>query len=213
MNLEPLINALGARGTTHRLIGRSLLILDDAVALAPILPNAGAVISDPPYPNAAGHFDDDVAAAVDFMALFPCDHWMIFWDELLRPPVPHPLVAIHVWHRTNSNRPDNYEPVFEFHQDGRKRASRVLPFPVVFPGLTGCREATGHPTQKNLKLMRRLVQMAKPSSVIDPFMGSGTTIEACHGLDIPCIGIERDARHFADAVARVERDHAAPRLL
>jgi len=96
-----------------------------------------AVITDPPYPNNAGHFVDGIKKAIQFMSEFQCNHWFVFWHELEVPPVPLPLVAVHIWHRSNTNRPDNYETIYEFHVDGIKRASRCLPFAVIYPGLTG----------------------------------------------------------------------------
>jgi len=179
----------------------------DATELA--LPPVELVLTDPPYPNKAGHFDADVEAAIRFMAAYQCDHWMIFWDELAAPPLKLPLVAKHVWHRNNSNRPDNYEPVYEFHADAVKRASRCLPYPVIYPGLTGCEEATGHPTQKNLKLMQRLIHMAGAKTILDPFCGSGTTIEAAKLMRLKVIGVEKSERWCETTAARCAQDTLA----
>jgi site-specific DNA-methyltransferase (adenine-specific) len=169
-----------------------------------ILPwlEADSVITDPPYPNAAGHFTDAVGAAEDVCRSFDAPHWLVFWDEMTMPPVPLPLVARHIWHRTNTNRPDNYEPIYEFSKDPDKRPSRVLPYAVIAPGLTGCLEATGHPTQKNVKLMRRLVQMTE-GLIVDPFMGSGTTLRAAMDLGRRAVGIEIDERWCEVAVGRL----------
>ncbi len=147
------------------------------------------VVTDPPYPNNAGHFTDAVGAAEDFLSTYAAPRWFVFWHPLVRPPVPLPLVGLHVWHRTNTNRPDNYEPIYEFNEDGKERACRVLPFAVIHPNLTGCYEATGHPTQKNRKLMHRLVSMSK-GTVLDPFAGSGSTLLAARELGRPAIGVE-----------------------
>ena len=162
---------------------------------------ADAVVSDPPYPNKAGHFVDGIAAAEEFCRTFAAPHWLMFWDELTRPPVPLPLVAVHIWHRTNSNRPDNYEPIYEFSSDGR-RASRCYGYPVVYPGLTGCKEATGHPTQKSERLMHHLVA-ATSGAVLDPFMGSGSTLVAAHHLGRRAIGIEVEERYCEMAAKRL----------
>lgn len=156
---EPTSSAFHAASCYASSCGRVTLYLGDALEVLPRLPEVQAVVSDPPYPNAAGHFTDAVEAAREFIARYACGHWMIFWDELESPPCGLPLVAKHIWHRSNTNRPDNYEPIYEYHADGKKRASRVLPYPVIYPGLTGCVEATGHPTQKNVKLMMRLLAM------------------------------------------------------
>jgi len=63
-----------------------------------------------------------------------------------------------------------------------------------------------HPTQKPLSLMRHIVKTSSRmnDSVLDPFMGSGTTGVACVKLGRKFIGIERDPKHFATAVRRIE---------
>lgn len=155
--------------------------------------SADVVVTDPPYPNKAGHFDDGIAAAEQVLASLPAPAWLVFWHQLTVPPVPLPLVARHVWHRTNTNRPDNYEAIYEF-ANRPERASRVFAYPVIFPGLTGCIEATGHPTQKNERLMRRLLALYPEGTVLDPFMGSGTTVVAAKSVGRTAIGIEKDER-------------------
>lgn len=179
----------------------------DCREVLPNLPPADLVLSDPPYPNAAGHFIDGIAAAEEFLKTYSAPRWMIFWHQLSLPPVPLPLVAHHIWHRTNTNRPDNYEPIYEFAADGVERASRVFPFAVIALGLTGCKEATGHPTQKNTKLMRALLQLRGiPSLVLDPFMGSGSTIDAAKGLRVRSIGIEKEERYCEIAAKRLAQE-------
>ena len=89
------------------------------------MPIADVVITDPPYPNNAGHFIEGIQDAIFFMQNYKCNHWFIFWDEMTKPPIDLPLVAIHIWHRSNTNRPDNYEPIYEYNIDGIKKASRV----------------------------------------------------------------------------------------
>jgi DNA modification methylase len=53
-------------------------------------------------------------------------------------------------------------------------------------------EGTGHPTVKPLELMRYLVRLVTPpgGTVLEPFGGSGTTIEACVIEGFHCIAIE-----------------------
>lgn len=175
----------------------------DARKIVPSLDfNAETVLSDPPYPNNADHFIEDIEAAMWFATTYNAQRWLWFWDSLQDPPIPLPLVAKHVWHKTNTNRPGNYEMIYECANEPR-RASRVFPFPVIYPRLTGCTEATGHPTQKPRKLMKALVKLRKTTSIIDPFMGSGSTIEAAYSFGIPVVGIERDESHCQDAVARI----------
>ena len=184
-------------------IGRAKLYLGDCRDVLPTLPRVDAVVTDPPYPNNAGHFVEDVPAALRTFEAIDCSHWLVFWTEMESPPVRQPAVAVHVWHRTNTNRPDNYEPIFEFHSDGKKRASRVLPYCVIFPGLTGI-EASGHPTEKNVDLMRVLIERTQ-GVVLDPFMGSGTTGVAAVQMGRDFIGIEREPAYFDIACRRIEQ--------
>jgi len=186
----------------------------DCTTLIDELPKASLVITDPPYPNGAGHFLDGIEAAKEFMAKYRCDHWMIFWDEMETPPVDLPLVAKHIWHRSNTNRPDNYEMIYEFHIDGKKRASRVLRYPVIYPGLTGCYEAVGHPTQKNRKLIAKLIDLSKEKGlIIDPFFGSNTTGVVCAKYGFDYIGIEKDKKWFDIGKAEMENEINQTKLL
>lgn len=125
----------------------------DCREVLPSLPKVDLVLTDPPYPNNAGYFLDGIEAARQFLLLFVAPRVFVFWHQLETPPCPLPLVARHGWFRSNTNRPDNYEAIYE-HANEAERPSRLFSHPVVFPGLTGCDEATGHPTQKPVKLMK-----------------------------------------------------------
>lgn len=62
-----------------------------------------------------------------------------------------------------------------------------------------------HPTQKPVGIMEWAIQRAgKASTIIDPFMGSGTTGIAAANLGRDFIGIEQDPAHFATACRRIE---------
>lgn len=183
-------------------IGDATLYLGDCLEILPTLSKIDAVVTDPPYPNGAGYFESAVADAERVCQMVVAPHWLVFWTEIEFPPVQLPLVATHIWHRTNTNRPDNYEPIFEFCADGRKRASRILPYCVISPGLTGI-EASGHPTEKHYGLMRELVNRTS-GTVLDPFMGSGTTGVACAKLGRKFIGVEIKPEYFEIACRRIE---------
>ena len=158
------------------------------------------LVTDPPYPNNAGHFAADVATAVEVLSGYKGREALVFWTELERPPVNLPLVAVHIWHRSNVNgRP--YEPIYHFAADGRKRRSCVGRFPAVFGGAgPGCNEFLGHPTQKPVCLMTWLLQMTE-GRVCDPFCGVGATIAAAHGLNRGAVGIEK-RQDWAETAAR-----------
>lgn len=61
-----------------------------------------------------------------------------------------------------------------------------------------------HPTQKPLAIMYELLKTAHPGdTILDPFMGSGTTGVACIKLGLNFVGVERDPGYFAIAQRRI----------
>jgi DNA modification methylase len=62
-----------------------------------------------------------------------------------------------------------------------------------------------HPTVKPVELMRWLVKLVTPigGTVLDPFLGSGTTGMACRYEQREFIGIEREAEYIAIAERRI----------
>jgi DNA-cytosine methyltransferase len=67
-------------------------------------------------------------------------------------------------------------------------------------------EKTEHPTQKSLKLMRKIIEIHtnKNDLILDPFMGSGSTGVAALDLGRRFIGIENDEKYFKIALERLE---------
>ncbi len=192
-------------------IGNAELWHGDCLEVLPLLPEIGALVSDPPYPNSAGLFLEGVPRARLLIGNPPAPHVIAFWDEMDVPYCPLQMVARHAWHRTNTNRPDNYEAIYEWHADGKKRPSRIIPFSVVAVGLTGCTQATGHPTQKHEGLMQVLVKRTS-GTVFDPFMGSGSTGVAALRLGRRFVGVELDRRYFDVACERIENEQRQCRL-
>ena len=70
-----------------------------------------------------------------------------------------------------------------------------------------------HPTQKPVAVMAWCIeQVGKPETILDPFMGSGTTGVAAIQMGRKFIGIERDPKYFDIACKRIEQAVAQPRL-
>ena len=63
-----------------------------------------------------------------------------------------------------------------------------------------------HPTVKPISLMRYLVKLVTPKNgtVLDPFMGSGSTGKACMLEDFDFIGIDREEEYCSIAKVRIE---------
>ena len=70
-----------------------------------------------------------------------------------------------------------------------------------------------HPTQKPIPLMRWCLGfLPNAQTILDPFMGSGTTGVACVQLDRKFIGIELDPDYFEIACKRIEEAYRQPKL-
>lgn len=61
-----------------------------------------------------------------------------------------------------------------------------------------------HPTQKPLSLMNWCMTFIEGETILDPFMGSGTTGVACVQTGRKFIGIEIDPKYFEIAKKRIE---------
>lgn len=66
------------------------------------------------------------------------------------------------------------------------------------------KEKTAHPCQMPLEVMKRIIGILPPDyTIVDPFMGSGTTGLACKLLNRNFIGIEMDAKYYMIAQERI----------
>ena len=193
------------------IIGNATLYLGDCLEILPTLPKVDAVITDPPYPNGEGHFADSVDRARQLLREQIAPVHFVFWSEIEHPPLPMPLVAVHIWHRTNVNG-KIYEPIYQCASDGIKRRSEIKAHAAVFFGVgPGCIEFAGHPTQKPIALMEWLIKKTV-GNILDPFMGSGTTGVACMNLGRKFIGIEIEPKYFDIACERIENAQRQERL-
>lgn len=69
------------------------------------------------------------------------------------------------------------------------------------------RELADHPSLKPQTLLRELVFTVLPLGkgvVLDPFMGSGSTIAACEAMGISGIGVERNKTYFDGAPEQIK---------
>ena len=70
-----------------------------------------------------------------------------------------------------------------------------------------------HPTQKPLNIIRRMIETSskKGDTIMDAFMGSGTTAVACVQTDRHYIGFETDSGYLLKAEARIEAERSRVR--
>ena len=66
-----------------------------------------------------------------------------------------------------------------------------------------------HPTQKPVGLMRELIKQfsGESDTILDPFMGSGTTLVAAKSLGRNAIGIEIELKYVEIAIKRLEQEY------
>ena len=67
-------------------------------------------------------------------------------------------------------------------------------------------ERTGHPTQKPLEIIERIIKASCPENglVFDPFMGSGTTAVACLNTNRKFVGFEINPEYHQICMDRIE---------
>jgi site-specific DNA-methyltransferase (adenine-specific)/modification methylase len=193
-------------------IGNATLYLGDCRDILPTLGKVEAVVTDPPFGlgdrmkggtwaekqafkemptwDSEAPAPEVLAAVMDksdrvvmwggnYFGLPPSRCWLV-WDK--RNAVPTMADVELAW--TNLDRP----------------AKR-------FKGMVG-RVEFGHPTQKPLDLMRWTIAQVEhyeiAQTILDPFMGSGTTGVAAVQMGRRFIGIEREPKYFDIACRRIE---------
>ncbi|MBC7157382.1 MAG: site-specific DNA-methyltransferase [Rhodobacteraceae bacterium] len=78
-------------------------------------------------------------------------------------------------------------------------------------GLHAKEKSRVHPTQKPVALMEWCLDfLPNADTILDPFLGSGTTLVACARLGRRGIGIELDPNYFDIACKRVEEAYRQP---
>ena len=190
-------------------IGNATLYLGDCMDILPTLPKVDAVITDPPYGlgkkmqggtwGAKTEFKemvvwDTAAPDVTFLerlaALAPI---CVFWggNYYGLPPTRCWLV----WDKQNAvPTMADCELAWTSLDANTKRLSHPVG-----------RVENGHPSEKPLRLMAWTLQTVKAAgTVLDPYMGSGTTGVACALAGLPFIGIEREPKYFDIACRRIE---------
>jgi DNA modification methylase len=66
---------------------------------------------------------------------------------------------------------------------------------------------TLHPNEKPVSLFIQLIEKCPPGIIIDPFMGSGTTLRAAKDCGRKVIGIEIDPKYCEIAAARLRQEN------
>lgn len=210
-------------------IGTATLYHADCMEVLPLLPKVDAVITDPPYglgvkhngggggakstwkhkPSVAQEFDMERPSAAVFDALLAAGKNHVVWGGNYFTDYLPPSMCWLIWDKclhgfTTSD--------FEMAWTSYNKAARRLNYPCgnergFAPKSKEARKfINSHPTQKPVGVMKWCIEAAgMPETVLDPFMGSGSTGVACMNLGRSFIGIERDRRYFDISCERIER--------
>ena len=215
----------------EEVIGDCRLILGDCLEVMPTLGRVDAVVTDPPYgigqdkgfegfegfggfghPIARRQYDgnwDDVRPTKE---VFDCliavsDCAVIFGGNYFTDLLP---VGRHwfVWDKKNT-MPTFSDCELAWSNIDRKSV-KLLTYE--YNGLIGKREKRVHPTQKPVEVIQWCIgKLPKGAdTVLDPFMGSGTTGVACVKLGRKFTGIEIDPDYFEIACRRIEEAYVQP---
>jgi site-specific DNA-methyltransferase (adenine-specific) len=201
------------------IIGDATLYLADCMDVLPTLPKIDVVITDPPYGMAfqsnfridkhmkiANDESADLAAAVIAWSLEnACHSTYAFgrWDNMGDYPKPKRLIT---WVNNNWSMGDlNHEharqtEVAFFYAGNEHNFPIGRPTDVVqWPRTSNA----FHPTEKPVGLIKLFCEWTR-GTILDPFMGSGTTGVAAVQMGRKFIGIEREPKYFDIACRRIE---------
>jgi site-specific DNA-methyltransferase (adenine-specific) len=202
------------------------LFCGDALTILPALPSASydLVIADPPYNHGVSYETYDDNLTPDEYRLW-CATW---FRECRRVSKKHVLIFpgvanIGMWltlskpHGIGSwHKPGNPSGGGVFHWCETEPWLLWGPFiggsDTVVATVVGCgkqrgqSDVGGHPCPKPPKLYAELFRRLKPSSVLDPFLGSGTAGVEAVKAGASFTGIEIAPGYFATAQSRI--DHA-----
>ena len=79
--------------------------------------------------------------------------------------------------------------------------------PDIWPVQWASQRPHGHPAEKPIALMKKIIaESGNVAMVLDPFMGSGTTLCAAKELGCKAIGIEIEERYCEIAVKRLGQE-------
>jgi len=189
------------------------LYLGDCREIMPTLPRVDAVVTDPPYgiginksnrlSISRGHggetWDNEAA---DLAWLVPMEVPSIVWggNYFILPPSRAPLV----WDKNNAGR-DFAD--FEMAWTNLDMVARRIVFrPMNMDG------GKLHPTQKPIEVMRWCISWLPDAAmtILDPYMGSGSTGVAAVKMGRHFIGIERSPKYFDIACKRIAEAMTQP---
>jgi DNA modification methylase len=194
--------------------------LGDCRDILPTLGKVDAVVTDPPYGIGASagigkygriKVDHDLSwddAAPDLSHILALDIPTIIWGGNYFPLPPSRCFL--VWDKGAGFRGRDFAECEQAwcSVDGNAKVLNRDPL------AKGDYSSKVHPTQKPIEVMRwSIAHLGDVHTVLDPYMGAGTTGVAAIQMGRSFIGIEREERYFEAAVRRIREangDDAGP---
>jgi site-specific DNA-methyltransferase (adenine-specific) len=199
-------------------IGNATLYLGDCMDILPTLDKVDAVITDPPYGLGTKLSGGSWGATQNNKEVLDWDNKPV--DNLAMTAVIGLGRVAVVWGGNYYSLPPSrgwlsWQKIdsppsmadFELAWTSMNKNSKL------FSCANGGLIRHGHPTQKPESLMRFCIHYCgEVSTILDPFMGSGTTGVAAIQLGRKFIGIEREPKYFDIACQRIEQAVAQGQL-
>jgi len=200
-------------------IGDCTLYLGDCLDIMPTLGKVDAVVTDPPYglgdwnnrgTNAARPFDSDKTQEWDkpisyehIAAIRGISKHQILWGGNYYSDLLPRTKQMLVWNKMI--RGMHFNDCELAWCSGWREASRMFDYS------PSSMEPKQHQTQKPLALMEWCLGfLPDAQTILDPFMGSGTTGVACVKLGRKFVGIEIDEDYFDIACKRIADAYRQP---
>ena len=188
---------------------------EDCRDILPHLEPVDLVLTDPPYGVNIDYWDNE--APIDLIdALISISKGAVIWfgaaptlpDNIKRFTKPPQRIII--WHpRFSLSATQSNGLLYKWHPiycwDLPKKHSGMLKRDETDIPCAG-RNDWDHPCTKPLKLMQQLVEFCTGGVILDPFMGSGTTLVAAKQLGRKAIGIEIEEKYCEMAVKRLAQE-------
>ena len=227
MDIDTLRATLGDKAKRVEQIGGQILVQGDCLSVMPLLGKVDAVVTDPPYGIDAakkGHIGTSKNAPVK-------DYGAKDWDAS-----PATVQHISIMRRMSQSQiifggnyfeglgPTSCWLVWDKQNTGdfadcelawtnlNKAVRRIY---WRWNGMIRKgNDVREHPTQKPVGVMEWCIKHlpTQAQTILDPFMGSGTTLVACAKLGRKGIGIELDPDYFEIACERVQKAYDQPDL-
>lgn len=212
-------------------IGLATLYLGDCLEILPTLPKVDAVITDPPYGiNEDGGDKRRFRRGDGRKKNLPPKHEKKGWDGK-RPSKEIFDLMLNIgsacaffggnyfadflppsmgWIYWSKKMGGDFSDGELIYTTIKKAVREFVMHP--FEGLSGGKDRQ-HPTQKPVGVIRCCIQyIGNPQTILDPFMGSGTTGVAAVSEGRKFIGIEIDPKYFDIACRRIEQAQQQLRL-